>query len=70
MRSNKEKFISNVKVIVECFLLSLIIATPVIMLKLLDEHEENNAVKRCGSKQNIVMKYTSQGDKYYECIED
>lgn len=46
-----------------------IIVLPFILLGALDKSEYNNAIKRCGGKDNIVEKHTNQGDKYYECKE-
>ena len=37
------------------------------LLQLQDQNEYKRAVNRCGSKNNIVEHYTSQGDKYYSC---
>lgn len=37
---------------------------------LVDQHEYNRAVERCGNENNIVEKYTNQGDKYYTCKVD
>lgn len=35
-------------------------------LKALDTHEKERALDRCYPNE-IVVKYTSQGDKYYSC---
>lgn len=35
-------------------------------LNALDRHEYNRAVERCGA-DNIVERYTNQGDIYYTC---
>lgn len=37
---------------------------------LLDQHEYNRALDRCGNKDNVVEKYTKEGDKYYTCKVD
>lgn len=37
------------------------------LLNLQDQHEEKRAIERCGGKDNIVERYTNQGDKYYTC---
>lgn len=36
-------------------------------LKALDNYEKNRAIERCGGVDNIVEKYTNQGDIYYQC---
>ena len=36
-------------------------------LSALDRHEKNNAIKRCGSESNLIEKYTSTGETYYQC---
>ena len=35
-------------------------------LNALDRHEYNRAIERCGA-DNIVERYTNQGDVYYTC---
>ena len=35
-------------------------------LTILENNNKNNAIQECG-KDNIVMKYTNQGDRYYVC---
>lgn len=37
------------------------------LLSLQDQYEEKRAIKRCDGKDNIVERYTNQGDKYYTC---
>lgn len=37
------------------------------LLNLQDQYEEKRAIKRCDGKDNIVERYTNQGDKYYTC---
>lgn len=37
------------------------------LLNLQDKHEEQRAIERCGGKDNIVERYTNQGDIYYTC---
>lgn len=36
-------------------------------LSALDRHERNRAIKRCGSESNLIEKYTSTGETYYQC---
>lgn len=36
-------------------------------LNALDRHERNRAIERCGGVDNIVERYTNQGDTYYQC---
>jgi len=36
-------------------------------LSALDKHEKNRAIERCGGYNNIIEKYTNQGDTYYIC---
>ena len=36
------------------------------LLELQDNYNKNNAIKTCG-KNNVVIKYTNQGDRYYTC---
>ena len=33
----------------------------------LDNYEKEKANTRCGSADNVVVRYTNQGDKYYQC---
>lgn len=35
-------------------------------LQAMDEQAKNNAIERCG-KDNVVVRYTNQGDRYYQC---
>lgn len=37
------------------------------LLNLQDQYEEKRAIERCDGKDNIVERYTNQGDKYYTC---
>lgn len=36
-------------------------------LSALDRHEKNRAIERCGSESNLIEKYTSTGETYYQC---
>lgn len=36
-------------------------------LSALDKHEKNRAIERCGSESNLIEKYTSTGETYYQC---
>lgn len=36
-------------------------------LSALDRHERNRAIERCGSESNLIEKYTSTGETYYQC---
>lgn len=40
------------------------------LLELQDTKAYNNAVARCGSDSNVVVKHTNQGDRYYLCKVD
>ncbi len=33
----------------------------------LDNYEKEKANTRCGGADNVVVRYTNQGDKYYQC---
>ena len=33
----------------------------------LDNYEKEKANARCGGADNVVVRYTNQGDKYYQC---
>ena len=33
----------------------------------LDNYEKEKANIRCGGADNVVVRYTNQGDKYYQC---
>lgn len=37
------------------------------LLNKMEEKNYNDAIERCGSKDNLVINYTNQGDKYYSC---
>lgn len=37
------------------------------LLNLQDQHERERAIKRCGGENNIVERYTNQGDLYFTC---
>ena len=36
----------------------------------LDNYEKEKANTRCGGADNVVVRYTTQGDKYYQCKVD
>lgn len=36
-------------------------------LKALDQDTKNRAIERCGSENNLVERYTKEGDLYYTC---
>lgn len=36
------------------------------LLELQDQHERNRAIERCG-ENNIIEKYTKEGDIYFQC---
>lgn len=35
-------------------------------LEAMDNQAKNKAIEKCG-KDNVVVKYTNQGDRYYQC---
>lgn len=39
----------------------------IMLLQKQDQVEKNNAIERCGGLENVVEKYTSQGDVYFTC---
>lgn len=49
------------------FLLIIVLIGAVKVLNTLDEKEYQKAVSKCGNKENVITKYTNQGDKYYIC---
>lgn len=48
-------------------LLIIVLVGAVKVLNTLNEKEYQKAVSKCGSKENVITKYTNQGDKYYIC---
>lgn len=40
------------------------------LLELQDQNEYKRAIKRCQNENNIQVKYSRQGDKYYTCINE
>lgn len=57
------------KNISEGLVIVVVVAIFIALLNVLDRSEEKKAIARCNGKENIVTKYTSQGDKYYVCKE-
>lgn len=47
--------------------LVLISALSIYGLVALDNYEKEKANTRCGGADNVVVRYTNQGDKYYQC---
>lgn len=37
------------------------------VLAMLNNSEKKNAIERCGGEDNIVERYTKEGDIYYQC---
>ena len=37
------------------------------LLKLQDDYERGRAIERCGGEDNIVERYTKEGDLYFTC---
>ena len=53
-------------------LLFWLIAITIVILSMyvsfaLDNYEKEKANIRCGGADNVVIRYTIQGDKYYQC---
>lgn len=57
------------KNISEGLVIVVVVAIFITLLNVLDKSEERKAIARCNGKENIVTKYTNQGDKYYVCKE-
>ena len=57
----------NVKVILVVLLGMVALVGCVKLLAAQNQYEYNKAIDRCGGKDNIVLKYTVQGDEYYSC---
>lgn len=58
------------KVFTNVIELVLIVGVIVILfngLSALDRHERNRAIERCGGESNLIEKYTSTGETYYQC---
>lgn len=45
----------------------VIIALCVMGLQAQDNQVRKNAIERCSGENNIVERYTNQGDRYYTC---
>lgn len=55
------------KKILKVVILIIAIVGVVKVLNVINEKEYQKAISRCGSKDNLVISYTQQGDKYYSC---
>lgn len=45
----------------------VIVFSLVKVLSFIDTNEYNKAIERCESKDNVIINYTNNGDKYYTC---
>lgn len=56
---------------VKMIVISIVALGAILILGLLlqeqDNRERNRAIERCGGENNIVKKYTNQGDVYFQC---
>lgn len=63
----KKEIKEKLQTILEVMVIVGVLALCAYSLKALDRHEYNRAIERCGDTNNIVERYTNQGDKYYQC---
>ena len=57
----------KLQTILEVLLIVGVLALCAYGLKYQDQKEYERAIERCGDAQNLVERYTNQGDVYYTC---